>query len=182
MKISCISTRYFNRTENKWWQKSGSKSKAIIAVNDNMSEMRSGQVKAQDRFTYWLLKFDGVEVGKVSGNSLGIGRIEYAYHKMACDYGIEMTECRLFEVGQYVFHFMTKRFNRTDTGDKLHIQTLCVIAYFDRDDRHSYEQAFQIMSYMNLPYPDMEQFYRRMVFNIIAHNHEMTIQRITLLF
>ena len=67
---------------------------------------------------------------------------------------------------------MTKRFDRTDDGGKLHTQTLCAIAHFDRDDRHSYEQAFQVMRRMNLPYPDMEQLYRRMVFNIIARNHD----------
>lgn len=149
----------------------GAKPKAIIAVNDDMSEVRSGQVKAPDGFTYWLLKFDGLEAGKVTDNPLGIGRIEYAYHKMALDCGIEMTECRLFEEGQYA-HFMTKRFDRTDAGDKLHTQTLCAIAHFDRDARHSYEQAFQTMRRMNLPYPDMEQFYRRMVFNIMARNHD----------
>ncbi len=149
----------------------GAKPKAIIAVNGDMSEVRSGQVAAPDGFTYWLLKFDGVEAGKVSDNPLGIGRIEYAYYKMAIDCGIEMTECRLFEEGQHA-HFMTKRFDRTDTGEKLHTQTLCAIAHFDRDDRHSYEQAFQVMRRMGLPYPDMEQFYRRMVFNIMARNHD----------
>ena len=149
----------------------GAKPKAIIAVNGDMSEVRSGQVAAPDGFTYWLLKFDGVETGKVSDNPLGIGRIEYAYHKMALDCGIEMTECRLFEEGQYA-HFMTKRFDRTDGREKLHTQTLCAIAHFDRDDRHSYEQAFQVMRRMGLPYPDMEQMYRRMVFNIMARNHD----------
>ncbi|MDR3129361.1 MAG: type II toxin-antitoxin system HipA family toxin [Tannerellaceae bacterium] len=149
----------------------GAKPKAIIAVNGDMSEVRSGQVKAPDGFTYWLLKFDGVEAGRVTNNPLGIGRIEYAYYKMALDCGIEMTECRLFEEGQYA-HFMTKRFDRTDAGDKLHTQTLCAIAHFDRDALHSYEQAFQVMRRMNLSYPDMEQLYRRMVFNIIARNHD----------
>lgn len=149
----------------------GAKPKAIIAINDDMSEVRSGQVKAPDGFTYWLLKFDGVEAGKVTDNPLGIGRIEYAYYKMALDCGIEMTECRLYEEGEYA-HFMTKRFDRADAGERLHTQTLCAIAHFDRDDRHSYEQAFQVMRRMNLPYPDMEQFYRRMVFNIMARNHD----------
>jgi serine/threonine-protein kinase HipA len=149
----------------------GAKPKAIIATNSDMSEVRSGQVAAPEGFTYWLLKFDGVEAGRVSDNPLGIGRIEYAYHRMALDCGINMTECRLFEDGEYA-HFMTKRFDRTDTGEKLHTQTLCGIAHFDRDDRHSYEQAFEVMRRMGLPYPDMEQMYRRMVFNIVARNHD----------
>ena len=149
----------------------GAKPKAIIAINEDMSEVRSGQVAAPKGFTYWLLKFDGLEAGNVTDNPLGIGRIEYAYHKMAVDCGIQTTECRLFDEGEHA-HFMTKRFDRTDSGIKLHTQTLCAIAHFDRDEQHSYEQAFQVMRRMNLPYPDMDQFYRRMVFNVTARNHD----------
>lgn len=149
----------------------GAKPKAIIAFNEATREVRSGQVQAPAGFSYWLLKFDGVEGGKIKDNPIGIGRIEYAYHKMAVDCGINMTECRLWHEGDKA-HFMTKRFDRMDTGEKLHTQTLCGIAHFDRDKRYSYEQLFQVMRRLYLPYPDMEQMYRRMVFNVVARNHD----------
>jgi serine/threonine-protein kinase HipA len=149
----------------------GAKPKAIIALNENTKEVRSGQVKAPEGFNYWLLKFDGVEDKKLNDNPLGIGRIEFAYYKMALDAGINMSECKLLEENEYA-HFMTKRFDREDNGNKLHTQTLCAIAHYDRDERHSYEQAFQVMRRMGLPYIDMEEMYRRMVFNVIARNHD----------
>ena len=149
----------------------GAKPKAIIAYNDNTKEVRSGQVKAPEGFTYWLLKFDGVEDRKLKDNPVGIGRIEYAYYNMARACGIGMTESRLLEDGEYA-HFMTKRFDRTDAGDKLYTQTFCAIAHFDRDDSYSYEQLFQTMRRLHLPYPDIEQMYRRMVFNVAARNHD----------
>jgi len=149
----------------------GAKPKALIAINEDLTEIRSGQVKAPDGFTYWLLKFDGVENRKVNDNPLGIGRIEYAYYRMAIDSGIEMSECKLLEDGEYA-HFMTKRFDRADNGDKIHTQTLCAIAHYDRDERYAYEQGFQVMRRMNLSYSDQEQFFRRMVFNIVARNHD----------
>jgi serine/threonine-protein kinase HipA len=149
----------------------GAKPKAIIAFNEKTKEVRSGQVKAPKGFSYWLLKFDGVEDHKLSDNPVGIGRIEYAYYNMAKECGIEMTESKLFQEGHYA-HFMTKRFDRTDQGEKLHTQTLCAIAHFDRDGRYSYEQAFQTMRQLHLPYPEIEQMYRRMVFNVIARNHD----------
>jgi len=149
----------------------GAKPKAIIAYNDKTKEVRSGQVMAPKGFTYWLLKFDGVENNQYKDNPLGIGKIEYAYHKMAIDCGIEMTECRLLHENIYA-HFMTKRFDRTETGEKLHIQTLCAIAHFDRDERYSYEQVFHTMRQLYLPYIEMEQMYRRMVFNVLARNHD----------
>ena len=149
----------------------GAKPKAIIAWNETTKEVRSGQVKAPDGFTYWLLKFDGVEDKKINDNPMGIGRIEYAYYKMAIASGIEMMECRLLPEGNYA-HFMTKRFDRTDDGSKIHSQTLCAIAHFDRDGRYSYEQAFQVMRRMHLAYSEMEQMFRRMVFNVVARNHD----------
>jgi len=149
----------------------GAKPKAIIAFNETTREVRSGQVKAPTGFDYWLLKFDGLEGGKIKDNPAGIGKIEYAYHKMAVDCGINMMECRLWPDGDKA-HFMSKRFDRSDTGEKLHTQTLCGIAHFDRDERYSYEQVFQVMRRLYLPYPDMEQMYRRMVFNVVARNQD----------
>lgn len=149
----------------------GAKPKVIIALNDQTKEVRSGQVKAPDGFNYWLLKFDGVEGGKIKDNPLGIGRIEYAYYQMALDCGIQMMESRLMQEGEQS-HFMTKRFDRTDQGDKIMVQTFCALAHYDRDDRHSYEQLFHVMRQLNLDYPEIEQMYRRMVFNVVAQNHD----------
>lgn len=149
----------------------GAKPKAIIAWNEKTNEVRSGQVTAPESFTYWLLKFDGVEDKRLNDNPLGIGKIEYAYHRMAIDCGIKMTDCRILHDGKYT-HFMTKRFDRRDNGTKLHTQTLCAIAHFNRDGRYSYEQAFQVMRRLHLPESDMEQLYRRMVFNVVARNHD----------
>ena len=149
----------------------GAKPKAIIAFNEKTKEVRSGQVKAPDGFTYWLLKFDGVEDRKLNDNPIGIGRIEYAYYHMARACGINMAESRLLEEGEHA-HFMTKRFDRTDRGEKRHTQTLCAMAHFDRDERYAYEQAFQIMRRLHLPYTEIEQMYRRMVFNVVTRNHD----------
>lgn len=152
----------------------GAKPKAIIAFNDTTGEVRSGQVKAPEGFGYWLLKFDGgtySEHAQITDNPQGIGNIEYAYYRMAKAGGIEMTECRLLSEGDS-HHFMTRRFDRTETGEKIHVQTLAALAHYDRDRRHSYEEIFRIMRSMNLPYPQQEQLFRRMVFNVMARNHD----------
>jgi serine/threonine-protein kinase HipA len=149
----------------------GAKPKAIIAFNEKTNEVRSGQVKAPDGFGYWIIKFDGLEGGSINDNPLGIGKIEYTYYKMALDCGIIMMPSRLFQDGEKA-HFMTQRFDRTDKGEKIMMQTLCGIAHYDRDERYSYEQLFSVMRRLKLDYPDFEQQYRRMVFNIIARNHD----------
>ncbi|MCD8309811.1 MAG: type II toxin-antitoxin system HipA family toxin [Prevotellaceae bacterium] len=152
----------------------GAKPKAIIAWNERTNEIRSGQVKAPDGFTYWLLKFDGTtyaEHEKVIKNPQGIGNIEYAYYKMATDAGIHIMESRLIPEGDNC-HFMTKRFDRYNDGGKLHVQTLAAIAHLDKDTRHSYEEMFGIMRKLRLDYTQQEELFRRMTFNVVARNHD----------
>lgn len=152
----------------------GAKPKAIIAYNEQTNEVRSGQVKAPKGFGYWLLKFDGVtysEHGSIMENPKGIGNVEYAYYQMAKACGIEMAECRLLDEGDN-YHFMTRRFDRTNDGEKIHMQTVAGLAHLDRDQRHSYEEIFGIIRRMSLPMEASIQFFRRMVFNVMARNHD----------
>ncbi|MDT8367188.1 MAG: type II toxin-antitoxin system HipA family toxin [bacterium] len=150
----------------------GARPKAVIAIDDDTGEIRSGQVPVPDGFGYWILKFDGVKDESL-GDPEGYGRIEYAYSEMAAAAGIKMTECRLLEENGRA-HFMTRRFDRTAKGDKIHMQSLCGIAHFDYNaaGQYGYEQAFMVMRKLHLPYPDVEQLFRRMVFNILARNQD----------
>ncbi|MCF0196608.1 MAG: type II toxin-antitoxin system HipA family toxin [Bacteroidaceae bacterium] len=152
----------------------GAKPKALIAYNEKTDEVRSGQVSAPDGFTYWLLKFDGgtySEHNEITDNPIGIGNIEYAYYEMALKCGITMTKCRLLREGE-CNHFMTKRFDRTDSGEKIHMLTAAGLAHLDRDERHSYEELFGVLRKMGFMASDAEQLFRRMVFNVEARNHD----------
>ena len=148
----------------------GARAKALIAFNPTTQEVRSGQVVAPKGFTQWILKFDGVTDNQV-GTTQGYGRAEMAYHLMAKDSEIEMTECKLFEENGRA-HFMTRRFDREPGKGKLHVQSLCAIQHYDYNDitSYSYEQLFETMRLLGLPYPEAEQLFRRMVFNVISRN------------
>jgi len=148
----------------------GARAKAVIAINDQTGEIRSGQVDVPEGFEHWILKFDGIKDNQL-GEPAGYGRIEYAYHKMAKDAGINMEECRLVEENGRA-HFITKRFDRKPGNERIHMQTLCAIAHFDYNDpnSYSYEQLFQIMRKIRLPYADAREMYRRIVFNIAGKN------------
>lgn len=162
----------------------GARAKALIAWNGMTNEVRSGQVTAGPGFTYWLLKFDGVANNKDKelADPHGFGLIEYAYFLMAADAGIEMTECRILpENGRH--HFMTKRFDRTEDGGKLHMQSLCGMKHFDfnQPDLYSYEQALQVISQLDLGAPSLEQQFRRICFNIVARNQDDHVKNIAFL-
>ena len=162
----------------------GARAKAVIAWNRQTNEVRSGQVKAPEGFEYWLLKFDGVSNNrdKEIADPKGYGAIEYAYALMAQAAGIEMAECRLFEENGRR-HFMTRRFDRMASGEKLHMQSLGAIAHFDFNNAggHSYEQALLVIRRLGLSMDDIEQQFRRMVFNVVARNQDDHVKNIAFL-
>lgn len=162
----------------------GARAKAIIAWNSDTNEVRSGQVTAPPGFGYWLLKLDGVEENKDRdlADPKGFGAVEYAYYRMATDAGITMQECRLLEEGGRR-HFMTRRFDRTETGDKIHMQSLAAIAHYDYKEPRSYayEQAYLAMRQLGLPQVQLEQQFRRMVFNVVARNQDDHVKNIAYL-
>jgi len=148
----------------------GARAKAVIAFNKETEEIRSGQFFAPERFEHWLIKFDGV-MDKQFGASTGYGRVEMAYYEMARDAGLDMMESRLLEEKDRA-HFMTKRFDRTQQGEKIHVQTFCALRHFDFNNvlQYSYEQLFETMRMLRLSYPQAEQMYRRMAFNVMSRN------------
>lgn len=159
----------------------GARAKAIVAFNASTQEIKSGQIAVGEGFEHWLLKFDGV-TNKQLGDPQGYGKIEYSYYKMATAAGIDMMPSRLLEENGRA-HFMTKRFDRIGASEKLHMQTLCGIAHYDynQPDAYSYEQAFQVMRILRLPYPDAEELYKRMVFNVMARNQDDHTKNISFL-
>nr|WP_294993143.1 type II toxin-antitoxin system HipA family toxin [uncultured Sediminibacterium sp.] len=148
----------------------GARAKAVVAFNPDTGEIRSGQADVPNGFSHWLLKFDGVTDQQLVSSS-GYGRVEMAYYLMAKEAGIEMMECRLLEENNRA-HFMTKRFDRLPGNEKLHVQSFCSMAHYDFNEitSFSYEQLFETMRSLLLPYTDAEQLFRRMVFNVMAKN------------
>lgn len=134
----------------------GRQPKAIIAINKQTGEIRSGQVENPEGFDYCILKFN------IPSRSMA--ELEMAYYKMAVDAGIKMTPCWLMEVDG-VRHFVTKRFDRIG-NKKVHMQTLAAL-YPCAD---SYERLLWVCRKMRLSELECEEVFRRMVFNILANN------------
>lgn len=159
----------------------GQRAKAIIAYNKTTGEVRSGQVQAPEGFDYYLIKLDGVSANAGFRETENYGRLEYSFYKLATACGIDMTACSLIEENGRA-HFLTKRFDR-ENGRKVHMQTLCGIAHYDfRLLRgYSYEQAFNVMRALRLPYSAAQQMFRRMVFNVAVRNQDDHTKNISFL-
>jgi len=154
----------------------GARAKALVAVNAERTEIRSGQIDAPAGFEQYLLKFDGViehsNSRETYGDPQGFGRMEYAYYLMAKDCGIHMSPCELLLEGQRA-HFLTKRFDRIG-NKKIHYQSLCAMDHADykKPGQYSIEQLFSVARQLRLSRAEAVEIYRRMVFNIVARNHD----------
>ncbi len=162
----------------------GARAKAVIAWNPTTNEVRSGQVPAPPGFVPYLLKFDGVGSGADPEltDSQGFGALEYAYALMARASGITISDCRLLSEGGRR-HFMTRRFDRTQDGDKLHLQSLAALGHFDFNapGAHSYEQATLVLRRLGLGMKEIEELFRRAAFNIVARNQDDHVKNLAFL-
>lgn len=162
----------------------GARAKAVLAWNEHTGEFRSGQLETDEGFSHWLLKLDGIANNRDRelADPQGYGLIEYGFYLLAIDAGIDMSECRVHrESGRS--HFMTRRFDRSAQGRKLHMQSLAALRHFDFNaaGAYSYEQAIETIRMLDLPMHDVEQQFRRAVFNILIRNQDDHVKNIAFL-
>ncbi|EKZ9200997.1 type II toxin-antitoxin system HipA family toxin [Vibrio vulnificus] len=154
----------------------GARPKAVLAFNEDFTQVRSGQTNVPSGFTHYLMKFDGVSEHNKNqetfGDPLGYGAMEFVYHLMANKCSIDMMPCRLLHEGNRR-HFITQRFDRIKNS-KVHVQTLNGLAHIDykKPGSFSYAELFGIARQLKLSAVDAEQLFKRMTFNIIARNHD----------
>lgn len=162
----------------------GARAKAVLAWNEETGEFRSGQTEAGSGFSHWLLKFDGVagNADREVTDPTGYGRLEYACYLLARDAGVRMSQCRLHEEGGRA-HFMTRRFDRTATGAKLHMQSLCAMRHFDFNlpRAYSYEQAVETARLLDLGHEALEEQVRRALLNVVIRNQDDHVKNIAYL-
>ena len=143
----------------------GAQAKAVVAWNRETGEFLAGQENLPPGYEHWLIKF--TPRGLPSA-----GEDEYAVYLKARAAGIEMSECRLYELDG-VKHFMTRRFDRN--GDQRHlVQTLCALQHLPPGGPralYTYETLFDTADELGLGYEAFEEIFRRMAFNV--YNKEM---------
>lgn len=133
----------------------GKHPKAIIAIDWTTGDIRSGQLLLPQNYTQYILKFRDSEIWPTA-------EIEYIYYQMATESGIDMEKSSLLPISD-TNHFLTERFDRKN-GEKLHSATLRSLC----GEVTSYNDIFRVCRALKLPYHDLEQLYRRAVFNYLA--------------
>ena len=141
----------------------GNHSKAVIAINRQTGEIRSGQVLQPDGFTYYLLKF-------AESKYYPLTKVEMVYADMAHDVGISMMPSELIEIDGES-HFLTERYDRKGQ-QKIHTLSLAAM----NPEATSYEQLMEVCIKLGLPYKEREETFRRAIFNMLTCNVDAHIR------
>ena len=154
----------------------GARPKAVVGINRTRTEIRSGQMDLPEGFEHYLLKFDGIsehsEAKQTFGDPQGFSRVEYAYYLMAKDVGINISHCELLMDGPGLISL---------PSDLTGVETeKCIISHCVRwttptttcRDITATSQLFSLMRSLKLNRAQALELYRRMVFNIVARNHD----------
>ena len=118
----------------------------------------------------WIVKFPAL------GDPLDIGPVEEAYAQMACAAGIVMAETRLIPSGRGPGHFATRRFDRPAPGKRLHMVSLGgAVEASPHMPSLDYDGFLRATLSITRDMRDVEQAYRRMLFNILAHKDRKSV-------
>ena len=119
----------------------------------------------------WIIKFPA-HVDRAD-----IGKMEYDYYLCAEQCGITMSECNLFPSDKCSGYFGTKRFDRKNQhGEMERVHMLTVAALLELDFEQpvlDYQDLMKLTKIITNNSPeDLENMYRRMCFNVYAHNRD----------
>lgn len=145
----------------------GARPKAMIGVNRDKSKVIQGVEDLPASYEPWLVKFANTADGQDAG------AIEYVYSLMAQEAGLEMMDAHLFPAKMGAGYFATKRFDRTDSGGRLHMHTACGLLHSDfRVPSLDYQDLIKATMILTRDMREAQKMYRLAVFNVLSHNRD----------
>jgi serine/threonine-protein kinase HipA len=144
----------------------GARPKVLVGVSANKHRILGGVDVLPPGYTHWLVKF------RSSSDPEDVGAIEYAYSQMARAAGIAVPPTHLFPAGKGAGYFGTQRFDRRDNM-RVHVHSVCGLLHADyRLPSISYEDLLKATRLVTRNQVEVDQMFRRMVFNVFAHNRD----------
>src|SRR5690606_37657932 len=141
----------------------GARPKILISEHKETGKIIAGDRETSEDYNHYLVKLhlddsDGYNKEKV----------EYAYYLLAQEAGIDIMSSKLIENK----HFATLRYDRQH-GEKQHVLTVTGLTGWDfksQPENSSYENIFKVALGLEVPHKDLQQLFKRMVFNVIFRN------------
>ncbi|MDD4969904.1 MAG: HipA domain-containing protein [Paludibacter sp.] len=140
----------------------GARPKTNIFWDQSSDRMKTGREVLSPDYEPWIIKFFE------SKNELTM--IEHVYTQLAGEIGLYVPETRLLNVKDEA-HFITKRFDRR-SGHKLHQASLSGLTHKDFMEQNalSYEEYLRYTRMITANHVDVEEAFRRMLFNVVGVN------------
>jgi len=144
----------------------GARPKVLVGLDPATGAIVSGEDDLPDGFEHWIVKF------AAKTDTPDSGAIERAYALMADAAGVDMPPTRLFETAQGDRFFGVKRFDR-DGNHRFHIHTFGNLIQSNfRVPSADYADLLKATSLLTRNQQDVLRAYRRMAFNVLAHNRD----------
>ncbi len=148
----------------------GTRPKVLVSWNREKNIIKRRGCKEKG-FDEWLIKFD--ERVSTSQNHYGFMQLEYLYMSMAKEIGINIPLIDLIQTKDDLIHYAIKRFDRQN-GKKFHLHTLASMEHlnFNIPAHYSYLNALKLTDFLTNDNSQIEELFKRMVFNIIGRNQD----------
>ena len=140
----------------------GARPKILISEHKETGKIIPGDIEYSEEYNHYLVKLSMNEEWGYNKE-----KVEYAYYIMAQEVGIQMMHSKLIEDK----HFATLRYDRQN-GEKQHVLTASGLTGWDfkKPDDASYENVFKLALDLKVPYKDIQELFKRMVFNVVFAN------------
>ena len=140
----------------------GARPKIVVSEHKETGVIIAGDRQYSNEYNHYLIKLHLKDESKYQQE-----KVEYAYYLLATQVGIKMMSSKLIDDT----HFATLRYDRQN-GEKQHVLTACGLTGWDfkKPENSSYENLFKLALSLDVPHKDLEQLFRRMIFNIVFRN------------
>jgi serine/threonine-protein kinase HipA len=141
----------------------GARPKILISENKQTGEIIAGDRAIGNVYNHYLVK---LHLDENAGYNREL--VEFAYYQLALEAGIHMMPSKLLE-GK---HFATLRYDRQN-GEKQHVLTVTGLTGWDfksNPENSTYENVFKVAVGLEVPHKDLQQLFKRMVFNLVFKN------------
>ncbi|MDB5026813.1 MAG: hypothetical protein JWO66_502 [Candidatus Eremiobacteraeota bacterium] len=144
----------------------GARPKVLVALNER-GEARSGVEDIPEGYEAWLVKFPS------SHDVPDIGPVEAVYAAMARASGVRVPDYRLIEAKRGPGYFATKRFDRGRGAVRKHVMSAAAVLDLDWTvPQIDYDNLLRLVRAVTRDQSEVEEMFRRMVFNVVAHNRD----------
>ena len=148
----------------------GGRPKMLVQYEEKDKKIKINTKALATGYKRAIIKFDEIYEGM---GSIGLTKLEYIMMSMAKEAGIKTAKFELIEEhGSH--HLVLERFDRTKNDEKIHMCTASGLMHIDISVAQgtSYEHLMMLTKRVTKNQEDVEELFKRMVFNVLVFNFD----------